>query len=74
MKNQKGNALIWLLVLAVIALVAWYFMKNNYKLPVVGPTVMTTKDFDVAVKDLDSTDLNQMDSGLNGVKSDSSSF
>ena len=77
MKKQQGNMLIWVIILIVIIVFAlWYVMKYGYKLPqqtAQGP-VMTTSDLDAASRDLDRTNLNQMDSGISQVSADSSSF
>lgn len=78
MKKQQGNTLIWLVVVIIIVgLAVWYFTKSGYKLPnqtSEAPKIMNVADLDSASKDLDNTNLNDMDSGINEVSQDSSSF
>lgn len=81
MKKQSGNVLVALiLVAAVVVLALWFFMKSGYKLPSqtaqnnAAPAIQNKSGLDSASKQLDGTDLNQMDSGLNQLSSDSASF
>lgn len=82
MKKQTGNVLVALILVVIVVLLAfWYFMKSGYTLPsqtaqntVTTPVVQNKSDLDSASKQLDGTDLNQMDSGINQLGSDSASF
>lgn len=80
MKKETGNTLIALvLIIIVVVLAFWFFMKSGYKLPSqtaqnTTPAIQDKSGLDSASKQLDGTDLNQMDSGLNQLSSDSASF
>lgn len=86
---QKGNALLIVLIIVIVLIAAWYFLFfNKSGLPssiyqTIYPTGTATpgpagynnvKDLDNASAQLDGTNLNQMDPGLNQVAADSSSF
>lgn len=74
--GSQGNTLIWLVVIViVVGLAFWYFMQNGYKFPQqTAQGIMTTADLDTATRDLDGTNLNQMDTGISQISADSSSF
>ena len=79
MKNERGNTvLVLIMIILLIVLAFWYFMKNGYKVPnPIGkgtPTVQNASDLDTASAQLDNTDLNQMDPEMTQLSSDSSSF
>lgn len=81
MKKQTGNTLIILVIIVLVALLGfWFFMKGSYKglqqtpQKTEAPAVENKSDLDSASKDLDGTNLNQMDLELNLISSDSSSF
>lgn len=80
MKKYQGNTVMWLIVIAVIALLAvWYFMKNGLGLPqpltqTPGTAITSKSDLDTASKQLDNTDPNQLDAGINQVATDANSF
>ncbi len=80
MKKQNGNTLIALILIVIVVLLAfWYFMKSGYKLPQQTaqnnvPAVQNKSGLDAAAKDLDGTNLNQMNADLNQLSSDSASF
>ena len=74
MKNQKGNVGLVLIIVIVLAVLGfWYLMKYGPRQTAQGP-VMTTSDLDAASKDMDTTDLNQMDNGISQLRADTSSF
>jgi len=74
--KQKGNIALTILIIAIIAFALWWFSKNGYKLPqqTAETPIENTADLDEMAKELDTTDLNEMDSDLNQLSSDSSSF
>lgn len=75
MKKQQGNIVLILLAIAVFVFLGiWYFMKYGYNLPQQTAGIQNTRDLDMASKDLDSTNLNEMDSGTSQISADSSSF
>ncbi len=78
MKKQQGNVGLVLIIIVVLAFLSfWWLMKNGYKFPQQTanvPGIQNTSDLDTASKDLDGTNLNDMDSGISQLNSDSSSF
>lgn len=70
------------MIVVLLALLGfWFYMKGGYKAPgstpqdsVMAPPVENKSDLDSASKDLDATDLNQMDTELEQISSDSSGF
>jgi hypothetical protein len=78
MKNQKGNTLLVLVVIVALVVFAfWWLMKSGYKFPgqtAMAPGIQNTSDLDSASKDLDGTNVNEMDPDMNQLSSDSSSF
>lgn len=89
MKYQKGQVWLIIVLILVLLAVGWYFLIYN-KGAATGGIYQTTapvattnpspagyqnsKDLDTASSQLDGTNLNQMDSGINQVTQDSSSF
>lgn len=85
-KSQKGNTMIAIIVAVVIVVVALvYFLNKNVSIPnpinqnqgyQTQPTtqIQSDKDLMSASADLDNTDLNAMDNGLNQNDADISSF
>lgn len=79
-KHNKGNVVIILLVIIVLVVLAfWWLMKSGYKVPgqtaqVPSNQIQDASGLDAAAKELDGTNVNQMDSGINQVAQDSSSF
>lgn len=68
---------ILIIVVVLVALALWYFMKSGYKLPqqtAEGPAIVNAQDLDETSRNLDNVDLNQMDPELNQLGRDSSSF
>lgn len=81
--HQKGNALLVVLIIVIVLVAAWYFLFFNksgaaiYPAGTASPSPAgynTVNDLDQASSQLDGTNLNQMDTGLNQVAADSSSF
>jgi|GEM_PF-5426953 len=77
-RYQKGNSFLVLIIIVVlIALAVWWAVKSGYKLPTQTAEVNTIQDrsgLDAAGKQLDGTNLNQMDPGINQASADSTSF
>lgn len=88
-KNQTGNAALIAIIIIVILIAGWYFfIYNKAAIPssiyqTIYPTGTSTpapvgyqnsSDLDQASAQLDGTNLNQMDTGINQVAADSSSF
>ena len=74
MKKNKGFTPVFLVIfLAVLAFVVlWLVRKNNTMTYVSAPTtppIENTNDLDVTTKDLDNTNLNQIDTNQ-GLPSD----
>ncbi|HJY98481.1 MAG TPA: hypothetical protein VJ227_02080 [Patescibacteria group bacterium] len=80
--QNKGNVLLIVLVVVVLVVLAlWWLMKSGYKIPgqftpTPTPTnaIQDKSDIDSADSQLDSADLNQIDTGVNLILKDSSSF
>lgn len=80
-KNQKGSTAILILVaIAVVAVIAYFLLTQKGKVttvPTTGqnyPAIQSNSDLNKAASNLDSTDTKEMDSQLNQLSSDSSSF
>lgn len=77
MKNQKGNILLVILVIvAMVVGVVWY-LKKGTNLPeeiVEIPSYQSGSDLDGAVEELDSADLDQVDSEVKGISDEASNF
>ncbi len=77
-KNQQGKGLLLILIIVVLVILGlWWLMKQGYvpQAPIgENPAVQGVSDLDAASKDLDNTNLNQMDAGLNQLNSDAASF
>ncbi len=77
MKQQEGRGILALILIIVVVVAAfWWLNKSTLKAPAetVENLIQNKTDLDTASKDLDNTDLTQMDSGLNQLGTDSSSF
>lgn len=77
MKTQEGKGLILiLLIVLLVVLGLWWLMRQGYipKQTALVPGIQNTSDLDTAAKDLDNTDMNQIDTGLNQLNSDTSAF
>jgi len=74
--------LVIVIVLVLVLAAFLYIMKYGQKLPgqitqnnvTPAPAIQNTSDLDSATKQLDNTNLNQMDTGINQAGADSSSF
>ncbi len=77
MKKEQGKGLVLLIIIVLVVLAFWWLVKSGYKLPgqtARGPAIKSTADLNAASKDLDNTNLNEMDAGINQLSADSSSF
>lgn len=81
LKYQKGNAgIIILAVVVLVILAVWWLIQSGYKFPgqvVPTPTptgIQNVSELDSASAQLDATNLNQMDPGINQISADSNSF
>lgn len=77
MKPNEGKGLILILLIVLLVVLGfWWLMKAGYKVPYPKQTagIQNTSDLDAAAKDLDNTDMNQIDTGLNQLNSDASAF
>ena len=76
MKRNRGNMLVLPVVLAVVVmLVVWYLAESSKpSQQPAGVSIKTPAGLDAMASDLDETDLDQMDSAINRVGTDSSSF
>lgn len=76
-KQYQLPALIIILGLLILAFL-WFSQNKGIQLgptsQAPAPAFQSASDLDNASKELDSTNLNQMDSGINQISSDSSSF
>ena len=71
---KKNTALIILLIVAVV-LAFWWFVKSGYKFPqqtAEAPAMENTNDLDTAAKELDGENVNQIDSELDQLNTESS--
>lgn len=72
--------IVLIIIIVLVVLAFWWLMKSGYKLPTQTaqnnstPAIQSTSDLDAAGKELDGTNLNQMDAGINQTSSDSTSF
>ncbi|HKB88741.1 MAG TPA: hypothetical protein VKC53_03775 [Patescibacteria group bacterium] len=78
MKNQKGNVAVIILIVVVL-LGLWWLIKSGYSLPqapkqTAMQSIDNSRDLDTASKSLDGTNLNDVDTGLSGLNSDTSGF
>lgn len=75
-KNQKAFApvVILLIIAAVAILVVLYVNRKTYTQPqtYVTPAVENSNDLNAAANDLDNSNFNDVDSGLNQLNKDSS--
>lgn len=82
MKKETGNTLLILVVVVLAALLGfWFYMNDGFKTlkstpqeSTMAPPVENKSDLDSASKDMDETDLNQLNVELELISSDSSSF
>lgn len=84
--SQKGNAILIVVVAILILAALWYFFvynksgnlyQNLYPTGTTQPSpaaLQNRNDLDSASAQLDGVNVNQMDSGINQVSADSSSF
>ncbi|HET7098996.1 MAG TPA: hypothetical protein VFI61_02070 [Patescibacteria group bacterium] len=76
MKKQNGNVALIVLIIILVAFAFWWLMKAGY-LPyapkqTTQPTVQNTQDLDTASKDLDGTDVNEVDVQLGQLNTEAS--
>lgn len=77
---KKGNTIFALLAFLIILIFVflWWWSRKGGNLTNQSvsrtPAFQSTSDLDSASKQLDSTDLNQMDADINRVASDASNF
>ncbi len=77
MKTQEGKGLILILLIVLLVVFGlWWLMKQGYipKQTAGVPGIQTASDLDAAAKDLDNTNMNQIDTGLNQLSSEASTF
>ncbi len=73
--QKTGNSSIVVLSIAVAAIIVfalWLNSKNQISAPT--SSIQSTTGLDAAAKDLDNTDLNQIDTTQNQINSDTSNF
>lgn len=73
--NQKGFSLALILIIIVSVLGALFLLVKKGIIPQQTanvPTIQNTSGLDSASKDLDNTNLNQIDPGLTQLNSDTS--
>ncbi len=85
-QTQTDKNLLYAVVVLVLVVVLFWALKvgeKNYapvqpntpvKVENTQPVINNSSDLDSASKELDANDLNAIDTGLNAVNSDSSSF
>ena len=80
-KNQKGFAPILIIAISAVVAIAGYFVlsqKGKYTASPSSngsyPAIQGSSDLNTAANDLDNTDTNQVDTELDQLGSDASSF
>lgn len=76
---KKGNTMLILLLVLGLLLFAflWFEKGGNFQKTTMqegGPEITNASDLNSAGRELDNTDLNQMDAELNQLDSDTSTF
>ncbi len=71
--NQKGFSLVLIIIIVVLVLVALLLLMKKGIIPQqTANVIQSTSGLDSASKALDNTDLNQVDSGITQLNSDTS--
>ncbi len=73
--NQKGFSLAQILILVILILGLLFLLMKKGIIPqptTYVPTIQNTTGLDSASKELDNTNLNQVDSGITQLNSDTS--
>lgn len=76
MRREQGNIGLIILIVVAIAFAVWWFAKSGYKFPqqTAETPIQNSADLDTAAAELDGANLNEMDSDLEQINTDSSSF
>lgn len=74
MKKQQGNTLLIIVIVVILVAIFVLVFNKNQRPGDQTTSIQDTVGLDSASKDLDNTDLNQIDTAQNQINSDTSNF